>query len=405
MAARRKDDRGRVLRDGEVQRKDGMYMFRYVDSLGVRRSVYSWRLSAADRIPPGKRATEPLRDMEAQIAAELQQGLDLRSGFTLNEAFYDYLEMRRELRISTRDLYLRAWNGYVKDDIGRMEIGRICFSDVKKFFLRAVTERGAGPGVVRAIYTAMHPVFDVAVRDGRARANPSDGVLSEITRAFGWEQVKRHALTRAQQARLVGFLSGSEEFSRWRPLITVLLGTGMRIGEALALRWEDLDFEKKLIFVRHSLLYRRAGGRMEFKITPPKTRSGIRVIPMMGGVKSALENLPRGANRARVDGMSGFIFASPEGGMLSYPAVNRVLRRIIKSANSEGGGHEILPDFTAHVLRHTFCVRMCERGVNVKVVQEIMGHSGIAMTMDVYNEATLDSKVEAFEGLDGEIEI
>lgn len=87
--------------------------------------------------------------------------------------------------------------------------------------------------------------------------------------------------------------------------------------------------------------------------------------------------------------------------MLHPHVINRAIYRIIRDANAEEGEHEMLPHFSVHNLRHTFCTRMCENESNVKVIQEIMGHRDIATTMDVYNEATKDKKVESFARLDG----
>lgn len=93
--------------------------------------------------------------------------------------------------------------------------------------------------------------------------------------------------------------------------------------------------------------------------------------------------------------------------------VQRVLKSIIKSYNvyetnqseREHRAPMLLPDFSLHILRHTFCTRLCENGVNIKVVQEIMGHSDISTTMNIYNEATLKKKKEAFSELEGKIQV
>ena len=122
---------------------------------------------------------------------------------------------------------------------------------------------------------------------------------------------------------------------------------------------------------------------------------------MFSDVSEALKSIPKGLNGCVVDGYSGFIFCNRFGEMLHPHVINRAIYRIIRDANAEEGEHEMLPHFSVHNLRHTFCTRMCENESNVKVIQEIMGHRDIATTMDVYNEATKDKKVESFARLDG----
>ena len=155
-----------------------------------------------------------------------------------------------------------------------------------------------------------------------------------------------------------------------------------------------------------------------FAITTPKTKSGVRIIPMLSDVKAALteeykEQLESGFNESVVDGYSGFIFKSRYNTVLSPHCVNRAIDRIIKACNAkekeeakaEGREPELLPHFSCHHLRHTFCTRFCENETNLKVIQEIMGHADITTTMDIYNEATKDKKMESFAGLEGKIKI
>lgn len=144
----------------------------------------------------------------------------------------------------------------------------------------------------------------------------------------------------------------------------------------------------------------------------------LTVIPMLSDVKAALteeykEQLESGFNESVVDGYSGFIFKSRYNTVLSPHCVNPAIDRIIKACNAkeeedakaEGREPELLPHFSCHHLRHTFCTRFCENETNLKVIQEIMGHADITTTMDIYNEATKDKKMESFAGLEGKIKI
>ena len=131
---------------------------------------------------------------------------------------------------------------------------------------------------------------------------------------------------------------------------------------------------------------------------------------LMEEYKSQLED---GFNESVIDGYSGFIFKSRYNTALSHHCVNRAIDRMIKACNEkgeetakmEGRLPELLPYFSCHHLRHTFSTRFCENETNLKVIQEIMGHADIATTMDIYNEATKDKKMEPFAGLEGKIKI
>lgn len=249
--------------------------------------------------------------------------------------------------------------------------------------------------------------------------NPTDGVMAEIKKSHSWEKPKRHALTEAQQNEFLDFVSGSPTYRHWMPLFTIMLGTGTRVGEVLGLRWEDCDFKQNIIDINHNLIYRQQeSGKMEFHITTPKTKAGTRIIPMFSDVRAALlqirlECMEEGFNNCDIDGYTNFIFKNRFGEMLSPHCVNRAIDRIVRDHNTEELEHAkkehrepiLLPHFSAHNLRHTFCTRLCENETNLKVIQEIMGHQSIEITMDVYNEATKEKKISSFENLEGKIRV
>lgn len=421
MAEKRRDSKGRVLWAGESQRPDGKYEFKYADNNGERHSVYSWKLVATDRVPDGKQVTESLREMEKKIKKDLEDNLlvyETRK-MTLNSFWDDYIAMKHELKDSTRSNYIYMYDKYVRPDIGQKNITSIKYSDVKKFYMSLIYERGFKPNSMEIVNTILHPVFTSAVRDGYIRLNPSDGVMAEIKKSHTWEKPKRHALTERQQELFVDFTAQSHQYKHWLPLITTMLGTGCRIGEILGLRWEDCDFEQNIISVNHTLIYRKfTDESCHYAITTPKTKSGERIIPMLGDVKEALkteyrQQLEDGFNESVIDGYSGFVFKSRYNTVLSPHCVNRVLDRIIKAYNAkeeqaakkERRKPELLPHFSCHNLRHTFCTRFCENETNLKIIQEIMGHADITTTMDIYNEATKEKKLESFAGLEGKIKI
>lgn len=138
----------------------------------------------------------------------------------------------------------------------------------------------------------------------------------------------------------------------------------------------------------------------------------IRIIPMIDEVFDAfLEEYQYqkviGFCTDEIDGYSGFVFCTGDGKVYLPNAINRTIRSICADYNKEEESKAkeenrdpvLLPKFSCHILRHTFCTRFCENETNLKVIQEIMGHADISTTMDVYAEATQEKKKESMASL------
>lgn len=419
---KRTDSKGRILKDGESQRKDGSYSFRYTDADGVRRDVYSPRLVPTDRLPTGCKDDLCLREKERKIIRDLEDGIKaaVENKATLNDLFDLYMSNKPELKQSTRANYLYMYKKYVRNDIGKRKISSIKFSDVKAYYNKLIRELGFKPNSMEIIHTLIHPVFTLAVRDGYIRINPAAGAMAEIKKSNNWAKPKRHALTKEEQAAFIDYIKNSKIYNHWLPLFTMLLGTGCRIGELIGLRWEDCDFDDEIISINHNMVYRKYEGekKARFHIETPKTDAGIRIIPMLTEVKEALQEEWKkqeiiGFNESVVDGYTGFIFQNRYGDPLSPHNVNRAIDRICAAyiedetikADMEGREPTLIRHFSAHNLRHTFCTRYCEVESNIKAIQEIMGHADIETTMNIYAEATKEVKKQSFANLDGKIKI
>ena len=239
MSEKRRDNKGRLLRQGELQRSDGKYEYRYDDVKGERHSIYSWKLVDTDKVPKGKRDCRALRDLEKEIQRDVDDGINSYKAerTTLNRFFDDYIETKYELKPSTRTNYKYMYNKYVRDDFGCKDIASIKYSDVKKFYIHLIKDCGFKPNSMEIINTIIHPVFTIAVRDGLIRINPATGAIADIKKSHNWEKPKRHALTEAQQAAFIEYVKGSKTYYHWLILFTVLLGTGCRVGEVIGLRW------------------------------------------------------------------------------------------------------------------------------------------------------------------------
>lgn len=414
MAQKRKDSKGRNLRDNEIQRPDGRYEYRYYNVNGELKSIYSWRLTETDPLPNGKRTCESLRELEKQLTRAVDEGLLTQQRATLNDRWEDYISTKTEIKQSTRTNYRYMYNKYVRPSIGGMRMTSINYSTMKKFFGHLVNDVGFKPNSVEILYTMLHPLFVVAIRDGLIRLNPTDGIMAELKRSYDWEKPKRHALTEEQQKRFMSYVEDTPRLHRWLPLFVCLLGTGCRISEMLGLRWEDIDWEDNVISINHNLIYRlQDAGNCEYHVTTTKSRNGVRTIPMFQHVRRALEaeyarQEKDGFCRAEIDGYSGFIWQNRYGDVLNPVSVNRAIVRIVNEINENARSSSVqgklksspMPRFSVHQLRHTFCTRLCENETDLKLIQEIMGHADISTTMDVYNESNMDRKKASFSRLE-----
>lgn len=190
----------------------------------------------------------------------------------------------------------------------------------------------------------------------------------------------------------------------------------------VGLRWEDVDMDAKTINVNHSLFYfagRRNKEPNKWVVNLPKTAAGIRTIPMVDAVYiTLLEEKARQRDegvscRANVEGMTGFIFYNRFMDIYNPESINKLLARIIENYNNKEEVDAVrekrkpltLPHFTCHHLRHTFCMRLCEADVNIKVIQTIMGHKDIQTTMDIYAEVSEKKKKTSLDEVFNEMKL
>lgn len=402
----RKDVKGRVLRNGETYIKNRqLYCFSYTDVFGKRGCFYAKDLAS-------------LRDKEKQFERNKLDGMDVyaMSKATLNYVFDRYIETKKELRSTTYTNYLYMYNRFVRGGFGKNMIANIKYSDVLRFY-QSLLEKGMKVNTLDTIHTVLHPTFQMAVRDDVIRTNPSDGVMAELKRSTKKNVGVRHALTLEQERKFLDFVEKDENANRWKNLYVVMFGTGCRIGEIIGLRWEDVDFDNRMITIDHNITYYPRSDnsyKSEFRLSLPKTAAGIRTVPMIDEVYEALLDEKRCQDAgsmfctAEVEGMSGFIFCNRFGNLHNPAAINRAIKRHVEDCNAkeviiakrEKREPVILPRFSCHIARHTFCSRLCENEVNVKVIQSVMGHKNIETTMDIYAEVSDGKKKESLLRLD-----
>lgn len=418
MAKSRRDNRGRILRKGECQRKDNTYVFTYKDVMNKRRYVY-----APDLVT--------LRKKEDAITEAKLTGINIYAAdtVTVNKLFDKFISMKRvSIRDKTYTDYMIQYNCHVRNSIGTYKIGNVKYSDVKCFYLHLLKEEGLANASVKSVHNILRQVFQLAVRDGIIRSNPADGVWSDIKIPSGitisadrnkcnGEEEKVNVLTVNQQKEFIKYVGNNPFYCHLYPIFAVMLGTGCRIGEAAGLTWNDVDLKNRNININHTVGYGcvaaldASGDKYSAKwyINPTKTSAGNRDIPMIDVVYDVLAELYQHRKKCSIsiDGMTDFIFLNKNNSLYTASLLNASIKSIVKAYNKEAVKNSEkqrtkpfrLPNFTCHTLRHTFCTRLCEQESNLKVIQSIMGHANISVTMDVYAAATEDKKKESINNL------
>lgn len=370
MAGKRRDDKGRVLKEGEGQRKNGSYDFRYTDIHGKRRSVYAGTLEA-------------LREKEREIRRDLDDGLDYAAGgITVLELVERYLAQKQHVRYNTVIEYNFVKNLLKKYAFNMRQIKTVRPSDGKAFFLQ-LHDDGYSYSSIAKVRSVLRPAFEIAVEDDIVRRNPFSFRVADVVPN---DAVKRNALTREEQKRLLAYLQEDGCRRRYYDEVLILLGTGMRISELCGLTQDDIDFERGRIRVERQLLRNRLAGDPGYFIEKVKTESGERYIPFLDDrIRQAFQRVIQGCKRPKteyvIDGHTGFLFLDKNGRPKVAGHLEHALKRIVDSYNASHPNKLIV---TPHVLRHTFCTELVAAGVDLKTVQYLMGHADAYTTANIY---------------------
>lgn len=396
---RRKDNKNRVLKDGEYQRSNGSYEYKWRDKKGKRHSIYA-------------KSLDLLRQKEATLLKNAINGINYNKKITVNDLFKKWKTLKKGLKDNTFQNYQYLYELFISESIGEITIKNLKKSDIRLFYNHLADKRHLKISTIDNIHTVLHQVLDIAVDDEYILNNPSDNALKELKQARTNGKKGKKALTLKQQKLFEDFLSENSKYKGWYPIFITMLWTGMRVGEITGLRWEDIDFDNNLIHINHTLVYydTRTEKGCNFAINTPKTKAGKRTIPMLPKVKKALKQEKERQNdlgincNVKIDGYTNFVFLNRFGNVYQQCSLNKALKRIIRDCNYEifDGkikSDTILPNFSNHSLRHTFTTRMVESGTNLKVMQEILGHSDISTTMNIYAEATQELKEKEMKKL------
>lgn len=356
MSEKRRDAKGRILHNGEIQLSDGRYRFKYVDHNGQEHYAYSWRLDHNDPQPKGKKKCQSIREMEKKIQADLFDHINTGGGsMTVLALVERYVTTRNNVRPTTMAGYGTVINFLTKDPFGARKIDSIKLSDAKYWIVKLQDKDGKSFSSIHSIRGVLRPAFQMAVDDDILRKNPFAFGLSEV---IVNDSVTREAISRDEERKFLRFVEEDKHFCRYYEGIYILFKTGLRISEFCGLIVSDVDFEAHSLRVERQLQKRSKTG---YYIEDTKTSSGERVLPLSKDVEDCF-------------------------------------RRIIDRRNPP----EDEPKVTPHVCRHTYCSNMAKFGMNPKTLQYLMGHADISVTLNTYTHVKFEDAKAEVEKLNAE---
>ena len=368
---RRKDSNGRVLQSGESQRKDGIYQYRYTYG-GKRETVYAPNLNE-------------LRQKEKEIQALLGAGINYAAG-TIDtiELVAKYINLRQGVRYSTRVGYQFVSNILKRETFCRKPIRDILASEAKAWMKKLFYEDGYGYSTLCAIKGIIAPAFRMAYEEDVIKKNPFDFDLSGVVPN---NAKPRQALTDQELIDWLDFVKNDSTYRKYYDEFIVLLGTGLRVSEFCGLTLQDIDFDEMRIKVERQLARTRSG---KFYVEKPKTKNGVRYIPMSPEVCESMQNIVQqrysGGPEIIIDGVVGFLLLDRSHRPKVALHIENELRWCMKKYQKRYPNKK-LPRITPHVLRHTFCTNMARNGMAIKNLQYLMGHSDVGTTLNIYTHS------------------
>lgn len=390
-----KNLKGKELGVGFSQRKDGRYECK-VTLNGKRKTFYNRNLS-------------DLRKMVNDAKYEAEHGICSSNyeKLTLDDWHKIWRDTYKvgHIKGSTLESYDRNYRVHIKD-----KLGHLLLKDIKPALIQSLVNQlyksGMASGTIQLIRVILSNMFTFAIQEDLIIKNPCYNL--QIPKKP--KKVKR-ALTQEEQNK---FMNEAKLRSSYYPIFFTALTTGMRVGEILGLSWSDINFKQATISVNRTLVVSKDNCKFSFQV--PKTVKSKRVIPMNSDLKAFLANHKIKQNNLKtehpemwkpldMDYAKTLVFTTKKGTPIYNMNVNDGIKTIIDRINNQETQlvkkekREVakIKTFTMHTLRHTFATRCFELGIEPKIVQELLGHSDISMTMNIYTHTSEKIKRTAIE--------
>lgn len=335
---------------------------------------------------------------------ELEHGIYVKEeDLTIEVWFENYVSVYLENRVKygTIHTYRSCFTMYIRPKLGKLKIKEVRPEQIQNFY-NEMKKDGYSTATIDLVGIILSSMFKRATMNEIIKKNP----VLHTTRPKDRKRSEKQAMTIEEQSL---FMKHVDE-SVFCNIYKVALFTGMRAGEIRALEWKDIDFKNKIINVNGTMKFSK--GRGYFKDTP-KTISSHRSIPMLDGVYKFLKDEKKRQYEKRlkynnesysVKGFEDLVFTTVTGMPVSHDALNVNLKKLIKSINekeaNENSGFQITTKITPHTLRHTFATRGLENNVTPKVMQDMLGHSSIIQTLDLYSHVLPDMKANEIKKLE-----
>lgn len=360
--------KGKELGIGISQRKDGIYQARFTNQLGRRRTIYNKSLS------------EIRKELRQEQVNDDHDIYTTTRKYTLDQWYEFWVSTFKQ---NCRNTTIKEYNATYKrisKALGSRYIDEISLMDMQIIFNEMPSD-ACREFSKKVIYN----VFEKAIESNLIINNPARKINTKVDK----KQKKEPRVLTKQEEQLILKYSKNNKANNF---IVVALGTGMRQGEIRALQKEDIDFQNGCIYVNHTLCYTKENG---FELHEPKTYSGKRMIPMTKPVKEALKTQLRIREKIKSDKeYSRYVFVNVKGRPMHSKDVNVLVNNLVGIIKENG--YDIKP-ITPHTFRHTFATRAIEKDINPKVLQKILGHSNINITMNLYCHTNQDTLYEAMQ--------
>jgi len=334
----------------------------------------------------GRTKTEARQKMKAAIA-RIEAGSPVKDA---TQTVADWLKHWREATLEASDRKATTKANYATMSrchiepapFGAIQLARLRPSDVDRLLLSLRSAKLADATVAR-VFNVLRLALNDAVRDGLVARNPTEGMRQPRVR-----RKEATFLSAEETRRVIAAAAGS----RYEPVMAMIAALGLRRGEALALKWSEVDLDKSTARVIGTL------SRMEGElvVTEPKTEKSRRVLALSPAMVRRLKAHKRQQTQDRLAAGNlwrdtGLVFTTEFGGPLEPGNVLRAVKGAADKAN--------VPHATVHTLRHSAATALLENGVNLKAVSELLGHADIRITADVYGHVTEDAARQAMTTL------